>query len=258
MLRVSKQFHAVVAPILYHSVAIFCPGEQHDINNPDPHCPFRLLNCLVSSLRHISSPEYERCYVVYIRQLTFISCDFTSDLRAIPMLSEVLRFAYRLTHAQLDVCEESVPLTLDILRRHEIIRQPTGFTLQSFLSQDTVLLHLPALVSIRSTSPEIITELLRHRSVSTVAFDDSLTERQFSKILSMTSTARYSHISRLSIHLSITLSRYSYFTNVLHALALAFPLVQHLGLRVPVGMVLECLEVRLPVLCETRSLYGLR
>ncbi|KAI9057282.1 hypothetical protein FKP32DRAFT_1584103 [Trametes sanguinea] len=248
LLCACSHFHHSVAPLLYRSVEIDVPPQGYR-GGELAHRPLRQLASLVSSIRHASSAQPFRFYPQYIQSLSYISYSPSLDLRALPLLATVLRSATSLRHLQLDVPDESLPLTLDIFRRHSLIRSPPKSMLDALHLTTATVACLPRLQSVRSTKVVIVAELMAHRSLHTLAVDHSVPAKDLAPL--------FLHLPIPSTHSLVRLSLSTYceqgeYGTVVRAVALTFPALQHLGLRCPRRRSVVLLQVSFSIALPVR------
>lgn len=219
-----RECHYIVARVLYRSVQVVAPA-------PDPtdglyldHTPFRLLSNIVESMLPKGS-LLPRVNAQYMVTFTYATYGYRADLRAAPLLGEVLRAAVRLRHLRLDVANDAVDIVLDALRRSEVIVTPSA-TLITVPSRPHIRL-LPCLESIRSTRVAIIEALMRYRAVHTVVAELNLTEDTIAKFLRPIPAWNPVTLRRLAM----TFHSHDIRQFVI-AVGAAFPCLEHLSLQV--------------------------
>ncbi|KAH9854424.1 hypothetical protein C2E23DRAFT_726875 [Lenzites betulinus] len=248
MLLSSWATHDIVAPLLYRSIEMWLqppswtPGSEHHV-----HRPFRLLAALARSARHLSTSYPTRFYPGYIVTLAYISYSPQFDLRALPMLADVLRFTNRLRHIRVELTCQSVELVLDVFSRRAVIRAPVPALLANSPDTQGAALVLPSLRSIRSSRPVIVESLMRLRKVTTAVIDTIPSVAIFNRILMSSPSTGTSHLTHLSITFCVD---HATFPTMLRAIAGCFPLLVNLFVRTGSSAAESTLIYILEVLAE--------
>ena len=233
--------HDISATVLYHTITV------HGRRNPRPSTstrpkvdidPIRFLTCLVRSTNH-SSSRY--CYASYIRSFTFTSHVQSANIRAIPLLVAAIPFMDSLVSFRIDLCEDSVPLALDLFRRSNVTRNLStmSFTATESPSPFSVLI-LPALKGVRAANADIGVALSAWRSLDVVIIDNCIDKPRLDRFVSH---GHGVHAGNIAI-LSLTLDPKIPFTAATRALATSFPKLEYLSLRSDPMAMCDILEVR--------------
>ncbi|KAI0324873.1 hypothetical protein GY45DRAFT_1375209 [Cubamyces sp. BRFM 1775] len=187
------------------------------------------MSTLASSSRHADTPFTTRCYARYVTTFGYISYNRRADLLALPLLVEFLRFAVRLRHLRIDVISASVPLVLNALSRGSIICAPPPSFDHMYVSATSFSPWiLPSLESIRSSKAAVVESLMRYRGIRTAVFDEALGSTDLHALLCMSPTLRGTHLLRLSISLSPSET----YSRILRAIAVSFPSLTVLSIRI--------------------------
>ncbi|KAH9848705.1 hypothetical protein C2E23DRAFT_738973 [Lenzites betulinus] len=232
--------HNVLAPLVYRRLDVwFQPPawEKSDGYDPTPYC---LLTTLAKSGRFAKFPLSTRCYARYVVTFAYSSHGRKADLRALPLLTEFLRFATRLRHLRIDVPLASVPLVIDQFRRHSIIcAPPTSFTAMYLGTQSAATRLLPSLESVRSSSATLVEVLMRYRRIRTAIVDGMLSTRDLDTLLSISSPLRRTDLMRLSL----SISNPDIYDTIIRATVLSFPQLEHLSIRTSLQLTVPIIHV---------------
>ncbi|KAI9062917.1 hypothetical protein FKP32DRAFT_1548829, partial [Trametes sanguinea] len=221
-------FHDIMAPVLYRHLDVWFQPRSWEESEGHDHSPYKLLFSLAKSTIYVNAAQANRCYARYVLTFRYLSHSVHSDLRALPLLTAFLRFAVHLRHLALDVCKTSVPLVIDLFRRHRIIRSPDSLISTCIAQQYSMAWVLPSLDSIRSPKAAIVSELMGHRNIRTAIIDDLPNTREMELLVGLSSAVRGSQLARLSLTLPHDLpSCYG----SLQAITLAFPSLRFLSVR---------------------------
>ncbi|KAI9061810.1 hypothetical protein FKP32DRAFT_1575251 [Trametes sanguinea] len=225
--------HDIVAPILYRSLDLWFSPLARSYPDPSSHRPLSVLACLVQSVHgsaaNINAPVPKLCYTRHIVAISYVSFNAVIDLRGIPMLAVVLRYAPRLRHLRIEVGSPIVPLVLETFTRKSVIRSPTPSLTTMLLSgaQSTPWV-LPELHSIRSTQSQIVEGLMRYRNIRTVNLQCTPNQAFFDQLCAVETPHHPLALVNLAIgfvpSMDDFLARFA-------VLALSFPFVEHLTIR---------------------------
>ncbi|OJT14312.1 hypothetical protein TRAPUB_9173 [Trametes pubescens] len=230
LLRTCKRYYGILAPHIYRSVYIDIPPSGYP-NSPGSDRPFQILNCLTLSSRHAAQTgDTSRFHLQFIRSISYISYDPQSDLRALPMLTTLLRMTVLVRHIHIDINQESVPLAIDMLRRRGLLRIPPTSMLDVVKMPPESPVLLPCLESVRSTKIEIVAALLEHYPLKTAAVDHAVSLQELAPLLPQANVLSRSHLTKLSVGVYAHESEIS---SVIRAIAAAFPRLDHLAIRCP-------------------------
>lgn len=222
-----RNYHNALAPLLYRTVEVNAPVSGYDDEDADR--PIRVLSNLIASIRHFSTHRASRAYTQYIRSVVYISYNPTLDIRGLPMLAMVLGASPSLRHIQLDVPRDSVPLALSLLRRHLIVwpSPPDVFALLSAPKVPTP--SAPRLDSIRSTKATIVAVLMERRPITTAVVDHGVPPcPDLQLLLPLDVGPSGTSLTRLSLGM---IGDKEQLCSTFHAIATAFPSLQHFGAR---------------------------
>ncbi len=255
LLLSSWWMHNTVAPVLYRSLELcFQPSNWPHVGAHD-HMPFAILACLVESSRRAISSGGISSYASCIVTLSFVSHRPGANLRAIPMLAQVLRSATHLRHLRIDVLSDAIPLILDVFGRTNVIQSATPSLVAKYAGTTTDFLPLPALDTIRSSKPALLEALMRFRSVKTAILDSYPDASTFNRLFATFSPLPHHDLTRLSIVLSPNRDHFPYeLTAIVHA----FPVLEHLSVRCANRVATELLVVSAVVaFIHTYTMYTL-
>lgn len=242
MLRSSWYLHDIVAPTIYRCVEVFILSPSTLRPAPREQWPFRCLSVISSTTQYAGTSQRNRCYPYYIMTFAFVSCNVTANLCALPLLAEILRFANRLHHLRIDIDQSSEALLFDIFSRRNLIRAPTASITSCPTELEPVTYaFLPSLQSLRSCRLDVVEALMRYRGLRTCIIDCAPSMKSCDAFLSITSPIRSSCLERLSFWMLSDAD----FDYTLEAIAVTFPSLQHLALRVNPWMVADVLKVRI-------------
>lgn len=236
MMLANRIFHDVAAPVLYQNLTVHIRHYPRRIGvpwrfNPRVHLhSSRLLPCLMLSTKNASPSRSHRCYVRFIVRFTFKSQLSLENIRAIPMFVDILRFTTSLQFLRIDICDESVPTLLDLMRRKDILRRSTlpPMLIDPHASLSTPL-YLPSLKGFRTSSPEIAIEFLRLRPTQVLAIEDVIKFTDLNKLSDSLATASTTRLRSLSLTIEN-------FDVVAHAVTLqvilvSLPSLEYLSIR---------------------------
>ena len=193
-----------------------------------------------------------RCNPQFLVTFAYCSDSFQVDLRALPLLGDILRATSRLRHFAIDIGIESVGLALDIFRRNGVIITPTAPELEAAEPWPARLI-LPRLESIRSTRLAVVEALMRYRSVNTIYLEISPNDVALAKFLRPITAWNPAHIRRLSLSY---LGSYWYDT-LIGTIFTTFPSLEHFAFRVGTREASVAMLVRTSVNCvETYRLIA--
>ncbi|KAI0348879.1 hypothetical protein OH77DRAFT_1515134, partial [Trametes cingulata] len=198
-------FHDVVTPFLYRSLGICLPPSEWKLTPDDPN-PYSLLSCLVQSMRRPASRS-SRFYTRYITDLSYRSFALASDMRAIPMLSEILCSSPGLRHLRLDVPKQSLPLVLDVFMRAGIIQPICPRGSQPGDGARVEYASLPSLESIRSCRVPVLAALRQCRPIKTLVADSSSSEMDLQLLFDFSTTWNTGELVRFSFSVPTDLGR---------------------------------------------------
>ena len=227
LLLTCRTYSYVVSPVLYRSLSVFFPvPERDDPEYMDPPS-YRLLVCLVRSMGCAARSIRPRCNPQLLVTFAYCSDSGQADLRALPLVGDVLRAAVRLRHLSIDVPAGSVPLLLDIFRRAGVVITPTVLGLEGAEpAPDRAI--LPSLTSIRSTRLALIDAMMRYRAIDTVVLEVSPNDIALAKFLRPTPAWNPSHLR----HLFLSYAGGHWIDTLAGAIFASFPSLEHLALRV--------------------------
>ena len=227
LLLTCKAYSYVVSPILYRSLNAFFPFPERDSPKYQDPCSYRLLVCLVRSMGRVGRQIRPRCNPQFMVTFAYCSDSFQADLRALPLLGDILRATSRLRHFAIDISMDSVALALDIFRRTGVIITPTAPELDVGRPLPDRLI-LPRLESICSTRLAVVEALMRYRSVNTIYLEISPNDVALAKFLRPIPAWNPAHIRRLSLSY---LGYYCYDT-LIGTIFTSFPSLEHFAFRV--------------------------
>ena len=222
----SRELHWVVAPLLYRSLEVAClPRSWNEEEEANAHLPFLILTSLVQSMRPRGRLT-PRCNAQYLVSFSYCSHILEADFRAVPLIGEILRVAFRLRHLRIDVGGDGVPVILKIFHRVDLIISPT-----STLTALGVFHHrvtLPCLESVRSSHIAIVDALMRYRSIATVVIDTSPSEANLKTFFRAHPPWNANSLRRLALGYTVHVAP----TDIYRAIYVSFPNIEHLEVRV--------------------------
>ncbi|KAI9069262.1 hypothetical protein FKP32DRAFT_1543823, partial [Trametes sanguinea] len=252
MLLACWMFHDTVVPLLYRHLDVWLQPSSWEESEGYDHLPYRLLSSLARSARHRDTSTPTRCYARYVFTFRYLSYSLRADLRAMPLLTEFLRFACRLRHLAIDVCRSSVPLMLEIFHRNGIIRSPPASFVAVCIPEATPQSWiLPALDSVRSPKAPIVIALMRYRAIRTAIIDTLPGVADMESLLGISSTIRGSRLVRLSLTLPYDLASC---LGSLRAITVSFPSLKCLSVRTAAEIAGELFKHSLRLLADDQCM----
>lgn len=244
-----RSIHDMIAPIVYR---VLVTQERlkarlgGKTNTAFSSCVRRVpttlvLSCLMLSTHNKSGQAAHRRYVDHIKSLTVMSYVPLSNLRALPILVQLLQHTTSLRFLRVEVCDDSIPLLLALLLRYNLVRLSTlphtvGSTMTS--SPHTVL-HLPALKGFRTNHCEIATCMVHLRPVEVLVIDGAVLPTGFPRLLqSVTSAASY--LTTLSVTLA---GPVDFLQSAVEAMMVSLPVLEYLSVRLDPVVLFEVMTV---------------
>ncbi|KAI1784735.1 hypothetical protein LXA43DRAFT_1066516 [Ganoderma leucocontextum] len=238
MMLTCKTIHNALAPDVYRVLTVHervrpRPARSRrrlrNVTYSKAAPPAPLLPCLLLTLRHTSGWAVRHRYVDYVKSFTFISYLPVSNLRAIPMLAQVLRYMPSLQFLRIDLCDDSVPLLLGLFHRYSLIRRLTFPTTvaSTLTSWPHTILYLPAFGRIRTNQPEVAARMGYLRALEDVVVDGVFLQKGFGRFIRAMST-RSARLSSLSITLAGTVE---FVTDAIRTVVLSFCGLEYMSFR---------------------------
>ena len=219
-----RELHWVIAPLLYRSLEVSCLPPSWEEEESSAHLPFLILTSLVQSMRPRGTLT-PRCNSQHLVAFSYCSHSLEADLRAAPLLGEILRAAFRVRHLRIDVGADGVPVILKIFRRVDLIISPTS-TLTALGVCHRVT--LPCLESVRSSHIAIVEALMRYRSVATAVVEMSPSEANLKTFFRADPPWNANSLRRLAVGYSGNVAP----VQIYRAIYASFPNIEHLELRI--------------------------
>ncbi len=218
--RTCSALHDAGASILYHALKVRRGNARQRLTA-------LLLRVMVQSSTHIRCPP-----VLFLRKLQYSGMSPQDDLRAIPLLCDVLRYAHSLRYLHIEVHPQSAGPLVNLLRRRELARVSiSGASLAFDFPHGTysaTTLTLPLLQCLRGSSFEVLGALAAHRHMQSLVLDGIASRGHFIRLLErLSNTAASDRVVALTCTVLT-----DHVAGFIRAVAEVFPRLQYLNIVV--------------------------